>query len=463
MAASRFGVRELLEIFGAVDNAIKDSNRKDFASAVDHFLPQYSTHSGWYRELDQFLFPDDPHPDPDVTNALSKIVEYDTVTAKDGTDQRRLTQPQKARLLFILSTIARLNSVVPDGGLPKLTTEHKDLTIKALAAVGPSSFTRDTRLGIAKDRFDDFANGIPEHFTGRGDFQDLRQIALMGKMIGEQTAYAPICRAAIAKVDGFESVIVDTSFESKTVTLNNLKRVVNPYNWNANYPEFFLSMTNEGDAICPDGWRRVLETVRFFEGFELNTPLKYLPFVQDAGTARLDYDLDTSRFHSGDGRVRVDRGYINMTATEDPDEAGVRVHTRKVVHIEGISPFAQQRLVCITGYGTASSDFLLGRADPPPDASENFDYPIDEYEADRTPIDDTPISLGRHAVPTAVQVWADTLVDVSGQYADLAEKWWGGNLVAADIAAFGSRVGSRLAAAPLTFLDAVNRSRYRGK
>lgn len=461
MAANRYGVRELLEIFGAIDVAIEHSDRKDFTSAVDQFLPQYSKHAGWYAELDRFLFPHDPRPEPNVSEALSKIVAYDTITAKDESDRRRLTQPQKARLLYILSTIARLNSMVPDSTLPKLTTDHKDLTIEALAAVGPTTYDRNTRLDTAKARFDDFARGVPEHFTGRGEFHKLRKIALMGNMVGEQTALAPLCQAAITTVNGFDSVVVDTSFESPKVSLNNLKRVVNPYNWNENYPEFFLSMTNDGDVICPDGWRRVLETVQFFEGFELNTPLKYLPFVQDAGTARLEYDLDTSRFHAGDGRVRVDRGYINMIATEDPDKPGVRVRTRKVVHIEGISPFAQQRLVCITGYGTASSDFLLGRADPPPDSAEDFDFPVDDEQANKRPTDDTPVSLARHAVPTAVQVWADTLVDVSGQYADLAEKWWGGNLVASDIAEFGSRVGSRLAATPLTFLDAVNRSRYR--
>jgi hypothetical protein len=456
MTGSRNGVRELLEVYGAVDIAIKDSDRKEFGVAVDQFLPQYSTHAGWHEELDRFMFPDEPRRTPDVAEALAKIATF------DQTDDR-LAQPQKARLLFALATIARLNRLVPESPLPKLTTELKDPTIEALAAIGPGSFELAKRRDIASSCFEDFATAVPERFVARNTFTELRQLALGKEMIGAETASAPLCEAAITKVDGFDSVLVDTSFESPTITLNNLKKVVNPYNWNENYPEFFVSMTNDGEAFTSDGWRRVLESVQFFQGFGLQTPLKFLPSEHGPGVAMLDYDLDMSRFESGDGKVRVDRGYINMSSIGAPDEPGVRVQTRKVVHIEGISPFAQQRLVCITGYGTASSDFLLGRAENPAKTAEEFHFPTRKGPIDESLIDDTPISLPRHAVPTAVQIWTDAMVSVTGEYADLAEKWWGGSLSVSDIADFGSRVGGRMASTPLTFLDAMNRSRYRSR
>ena len=57
--------------------------------------------------------------------------------------------------------------------------------------------------------------------------------------------------------------------------------------------------------------------------------------------------------------MRVDRGFINMKVTNkagDPTLGGVLVTTRKVVHIQGISAFAQAKLVCIGGYRSDSEN-----------------------------------------------------------------------------------------------------------
>ena len=55
----------------------------------------------------------------------------------------------------------------------------------------------------------------------------------------------------------------------------------------------------------------------------------------------------------GDGRVLVDKGYINMECTStglNPYGPGVRVRTRKVAHVKGLSPYAQAKFLCICGY-----------------------------------------------------------------------------------------------------------------
>ena len=453
MSSSRQGVRHLLAVYGGISAAVRDFDRNDFGATVDEFLPGYSAHPDWYSEVDHFLHPTDPGGPPDTEQALIAL-------ATEAADDIRLPQPQKARLLLALAVIARVNRLQPDNPLPALCAdEHRDLTIEALAAAGPGSSSPGQCRDRARAFFDDeFARAVPESFVTRSAFDDVRAAALRAGAIGEQTATMPLCAAGVVNYRGFDAVVVDTEFSSDSVSLNNLKRVVNPYNWNENYPEFFLRMSHNGPTHSPDGWRRVLETVSFVEGFELTTPLKFNPTAGPT-TARLDYDLDISRFDTGDGRVRVDHGYINMTAIGDADDGGVRIRTRKVVHIEGISPYAQQRLVCICGYGTASSDFLLGRADPPYPTAEPFDYPdTDEAVGD---IDDTPATRPRHAVPTAVQIWTDTMMGVTGDYAELAGKWWDRGIDAADLTEFGGRVGSRLAAAPLTFLDAMYRSRHR--
>ena len=458
--SSRRGVRELLAVYGGGSAAATDTDRRDFGASVDAFLPGYSTHPGWYDEIERYFFPELPRRTPDVRAALTEL-------ADESNNDVRLAQPEKARLLLALAIITRLGRLDPQCALPKLATADSDLAIESLAAVGPGSLDPGQRRDNARAFYNEtFAPGVPERFVTKDAFDELRRTALTGGAIGGETAATPVCDAAVVTVGGVPAVVVDSAFTDDTVTLTNLKKIVNPYNWNENYPAFFARMDRCPEMICPDGWRRVLESVDFFDGVRIRTPLKYLPITENPGFAMLEYDLDMSNFDSGDRRVLVDRGYINMFASNpahDPDQPGVRVQTRKVVHIDGMSPFAQQRLVCITGYGTASSDFLLGPAGAPPADAEPFDFPPDQAAADRTDIDDHPVALHRHGVPAAVQTFNDTLMDLTAAYGDLAQKWWTTGVSASEVAEFGGRVGRRLAAAPLAYLDAMNRPRYHNR
>src|SRR5262249_32605229 len=153
---------------------------------------------------------------------------------------------------------------------------------------------------------------------------------------------------------GREAVCVDTDLRGPDkVSLNDLKAIIDPRNWHEDYPDFFLAM-RPLHPPRPDDWGRVLETVGFGAagfGRELVTDLKYYKSGPEEGSeARLEYDLDDPTPGAGDGQVLIDRGFINMSAVNgDPALGPVHVRTRKVVHIRGLSPFAQQRLVCITG------------------------------------------------------------------------------------------------------------------
>ena len=219
-------------------------------------------------------------------------------------------------------------------------------------------------------------NSLLEHvssnFTRPGDFDDVVRERAVAGIRDNRKLLAPLCQTAVVVVDGRGSVIVDTKFTSDSVSLDDLKSIVNPFNWNQDYAELFAAMQSQEPGLLPDGWCQVLETVRLLGEEELTTPLKFYAYQDPASPleAEMNYDLDMSNFDAGDGQVLVDRGFINMKSTVgDPTQGGVRVH-RKVVHIQGISAFAQARLVCIGGYGTASADFLLGAATKPP-ASRN--------------------------------------------------------------------------------------------
>jgi hypothetical protein len=452
----------LLAIFGALDQS-------SIGSAVDRFIPRASVNIGWYGELSRYLFGVTAPGTSDLGEALAHIVAAD----QQGL---RLPQPQKARLLFGFSTIAQLNQVVPPSVLPSLTDPGLiELAKHALAAAGPGSLDIDTRRGIVDEKFQPFLNQLSANFNSKNDFKALRSTVHRSEptrgVIGKDTSDIPLCATSIATVNGIECVVVDTIASSPDVSLVDLLKAVNPYNWRQNYPLFFLSMDQDDEVFRPDGWRRVLETVQLVEGFNLRTPLKYLPVVESpsAPEARLEYDLDESRMASGDGRVRVDRGYINMAAdnaTRSPNEAGVRVRTRKVVHIEGISPFAQERLVCIGGYGTANADFLFGRATPEADPPPEFEFPYavnevqaDEAQADAAPPGSVAPTQIRHAVPVATKLWTDAIQDVTTDYVNLAARWWDGALSMADIADFSKSVTGKLVNGPSEFMQAMNTPR----
>lgn len=467
-------MRDVLEVFGALDH-------ESFGPRVDKFLPGSSANTGWYSELEKFLYGDNAKTTPpDLYAALQRIADADEQASNEA-DGRRLNQVQKARLLFALGTVAHLNQFVPEASLPSLTNgDHIQTAKNALAAVGPGSFDLQQRREKADNDFDLFITNAKETFASKRDFPGFRKTqGVVNELIGKETSETALCDTSVISVRGIESVVVETVGRSDEVTLNNLKKIIHPLNWPQNSPDFFLSMAENG-AELPQGWHPVLEKVCLIPdlqipGFEMTTPLKYRTCDDpvNPSEAHVDYDFDESRFDSGDHKVRVDRGFINMLATSpggNPALPGVRVRTIKVVHIEGISPFLQERLVCVSGYGTFSSNFLFGPALNPPAAAVPFTGPAANERAPAAqPAAGAPAQPGGdsptptpHAVPGAVMMWTDTLQDLTTDYVGLAEKWCDGALNMTDIVDFSKRVGGKLASAPLEFLQAMNKPRYPG-
>jgi hypothetical protein len=130
-----------------------------------------------------------------------------------------------------------------------------------------------------------------------------------------------------------------------------------------------------------------------------------------------------------------------------------------VIHISGLSPYAQTRWVCLTGYGTASSEFLFGPAEHKPKEPQPFEY----YEHGQQPEDDPETSESgpsTHVVATAVNLWTDVVQDLAIDYFDMAEKWMAGRLRLSDVTDFSQRITGRLVSSPLEFLGTVNQPRH---
>jgi hypothetical protein len=448
-------LRDLLEVYGALDEASAKSGDPSVAAILDDFLPHASENTGWYREIENFFFGNNARRSPNLGGACARI----GAAAQRG---QGLTAPQKQRLFYGLTAAARIQQVAPTPMLsPVSKNDLKTALLPALAAVGPEEKPYASRVEKCESCFDDYLDHA--RFAHRSTYPGLRTMSADVEMVDPSVLEIPLCQTALVTVDGLKCAVIDTNLRSPNISLNKLKAIVNPFNWHKNYPAFFREMAPFADPTRSDRWRRVLETVGFGElgGFDITTALKFNPTVSEC-EARLDYDLDDPTPGPGDGQVLVDRGYINMWVTNEernPDKGGVRVRTRKVIHIDGLSPFAQERLVCLTGYGTASSEFLFGPAARPKPDAQPFDY----YKHGQLPYEEPEASdsgPSTHVVATAVNLWTDAVQDVVSDYFDVAEKWMAGGLRLSDVTDFSQKVTGRLVSSPLEFLERVNQPRY---
>ncbi|WP_319430817.1 hypothetical protein [Mycobacterium sp. RTGN5] len=465
--ASVNSVRDILEIFGALDRAVREADDPDVTAAADKLIPGLGTACPtWYAELESRYFGSEARKSPNLAEALQRIAEED---ANPDTD--RLTSAQKTRLLYGISAAQRLNAVAstPLPALDESDPKFDDALIGSLAAIAPK------RSPGLKDRRDNATEAREEllqsmrGFTRTKDFTSaVREKVEASPIRSGNPMGSPLCRTAAVVVDGLESAVIDTEFDSNDVSLEQLKSIVNPFNWAQDYSELFVRMEDQEPDILPDGWRRVLETVRLLGTTELTTPLKFYPYQASPLEATLDYDLDKPALDTGDGQVLVDRGFINIKVTNeagDPTQPGVHVTTRKVVHIQGISAYAQGKLVCVGGYGTASANFLLGAAAQPPVDPKPFDYPKNEDDADAAQANAPapPATAMTHFVPAAVGAWTECAQDLTNGYFDVAQKWLSGSLTLTDLADYTTRATSELASSPWKYLQAMTTPRSPGK
>jgi hypothetical protein len=295
------------------------------------------------------------------------------------------------------------------------------------------------------------------------------------KVLTTDAASVPLCLPSVITVDGIESVVIDAELSSTKVSLNALKAVVDPRNWKKDCPSFFCGMEYKG--LRTDGWRKVLEHVGFCDLDEsitprLHTMLKFYKSTVNGPLkheARLDYDLnDPVLIPPGDGKITVDRGFINMwSTTGNPAEKGVAVRTRKVAHIEGLRPYTMKRFVCIFGYGFAVAEMLFGSAldykggdtDFTPWEDSATETPEQGSQASQQQCEGT--SKEPHpdnsVASTAIAMAAKCVQDLSVKQFDLADKWLAGQLTVEDLTQYTAEVGARIASDPWKFIQAISK------
>src|SRR4051794_10256928 len=283
-------LRDLLEVYGALDAAAAQSGNPSVAATLDGFLPRASANTGWYREVENFFFREKAKQTPNLGEACARLGER-AEQADQQQDARGLTAPQKQRLFYGLSAAARIHQVAPTPMLASSDSELKAALVPALAAVGPEGKSYKERREHAEAHFDDnFFDGVRSRLTGRADYDRFRKVAASAEMVDSATLNVPMCKSAIVTVDGLRCAVIDTVLRSDDISLNNLQAIVNPFNWTRNYPDFFIRMAPSPVPFRNDRWRRVLETAGFsgLGGYEIPPALKYYPPLEK-GEARLDY------------------------------------------------------------------------------------------------------------------------------------------------------------------------------
>jgi hypothetical protein len=174
--------------------------------------------------------------------------------------------------------------------------------------------------------------------------------------------------------------------------------------------------------------------------------------------------------------VKVDRGFVNVLCTnpqKNGAKGGVLLRTRKVTHVEGLSPYAQAFWLCKLGYGWATVYTFFSPAAQNPSPKSMAGYTPwkappytkeDPNVPEPGPTDGTTgatQSTGKSASPTlevatkTAETLKETAEFLTEKHLEVTKKWLAGQLNFGDLAVIGGQVGAKLASEPWRWLHKV--------
>jgi hypothetical protein len=434
----------LMALYGALDPATSEFQSRAVAHAAARYLPIAARAPGWFGNLMDVFGGRTAEAIRNPERPLTDIVEGDD----------RLTVPELSRLVYVIGALCHTPR------FEELAFRRESMLGRALALAGPDY---DEETGGNVETGDTLLQLLYAEFEAARDFDRVVRKAVVQGLLSADVAAVPRCIPSTQWVDGYECVVIDTSFGRSDIYLQNLKNVVDPLNWHRNYPHAFCAMDRQNPDRLPNGWSRVLETVSLdcAGGWpRLVTPLKYYNSEPAADQATVQYDLDESGLPTkGDGRIKVDRGFIKMWATGNP---GVWVRTRKIVHIDGLWPAAQAMFVCPAGYASQAAEMIFGNAKNPPADTVTW-HPSPPSAGTTSSTTGTGATagpqkptIGGSLASTATQTWIDCVKDLADKNLQLSTKWWKNQLTVDDLVTYTQDVGAEIASAPWRFIQALN-------
>jgi hypothetical protein len=436
----------LMALYGALDPATAEFDSRAVADAAARYLPITARSPGWFNNIMDVFGSRTAEAIPDPESALADIVE-------PATPDDVLTVPELSRLVYVIGALCHTPR------FERMALQPESLLGRALALAGPD-YEGQTETAVATG--DSLLQLLFVELGSARDRDRVFRMAFAQGLLSRDVAEVPQCIPSTQTVDGYECVVIDTISRRSDIYLQNLKDVVDPLNWHRNYPHAFCRMDAQNPDKLPSDWSRVLETVSLdcLGGWpRMVTPLEYYKSDPAPDQAVLQYDLDKSGLATlGDGRVKVDRGFIKMWATGNP---GVRVRTRKIVHIDGLWPAAQAMFVCPSGYASMADEMIFGNAtNPPADTVPWQPSPASAATTSSTPTGPSngpqKPSSGGSVASTTAQTWIDCLKDLADKNLQLSAKWWKNQLTVDDLVTYTQDVGAEIASAPWRLIQALS-------
>jgi hypothetical protein len=510
-------LHSLLALYGAFDQSVVEANDPGWTARVAQFLPATTGENqrGWFSEVKRLV--DQLAPDvraaqfPGVEAALDDLTAVanvisafrDPLTPPSENDPPLLTTTDIAQLLYIfaagmmLAPDAPRTSVdftafldPPGGSVESIMGLAAEPLTTIYRAAGRFAGSR-TEESRGEQAFG-LMNLIPTEFTSHRSWPRFMSRALDQNLISVEVATAPIAlaginagashpekgshaAAAVAKLDGTYCAVLTTDCwqEAKGLTVDAVKKIVDPCNW-ARLSPFFCQM----DRLGPDarGASQVLEHVSTDKKiYQLKTALKNWREDFDGG-AVLNYELADTRVGTGDsGLVLVDSGYIRILDNKLPNGTvkGVRIKTSKMVAIQGTSVTATAMLMLSLGWAAASNAMLLDNAVNPPQGgdplvpwSTNPEKPGGSTvvgaggtpgQQPGSPPPQVPVGATGALVKEAARMWADCVQATTTDATKIMNKWYQRELTIQDIVEYTTALGGRLASEPWRYLDEMSK------
>lgn len=386
-------------LFGTIDEVLRDSEDLEIVATVEEFMPGFTGFGkrGWFGELAAFLAkpelaPRNPPSDtgprtadkmfPSLPKAVRELEvpsepepSGEPSSGEPGSDEQ--TPTDVLRMLYASTILCKLHDlVVARGGAPPPPglnfadsgdplTQLLDKRIAALPT-GSEAIPHMDPVLAEKDPI----GAIRQYLVNSknlAEFHSRIGVLATARVLDEAVADGkPLCTGGLRKINGQYCSVLTTDYKRTDLTVDDIKRVIEPHNWPKLCPSFFREINDQNPKEVR-GWTRVLEVVSGDPNlWELRTALRYWKGeTTPSGGFYINYDLDKTRTNDG-MLVQVDAGYLLITPLPpDSPKPGVRIRTSKQVRIRGMSSTASAVLACFMGWGDISSRMLTDRAKPP--------------------------------------------------------------------------------------------------
>jgi hypothetical protein len=488
----------LLAVYGAFDQVVMQNPDSEVRARIEQFLPGTTgpDQRGWYAEIQDFVRRHATDPAAAEFPTLDDAMDELTGSGGGFDASSQLMGPrERARLTYASAAMRNLvdSQMMPREGIPSLETFNTDRLNEALSQAGDGSLKSTSSAPMLRDDRTNRLMAMLPAFTGRDewnammaqaadeglvtmDIAAIPAISVLGESTGpvirmddalgeQQGKYQGKCTGEVIDCKGVLCALLTTEFERSAISIDKVKAIVDPLNWD-NCNKFFVDMQKLKPAA---GRSQVLEYVSTNKDlYVIKTALKY--WKQERGdSAVVNYDLSDNRNGTGDtGQVRVDSGYIILEPVNDGQ--GTRVLTSKMVAIDGLSPTAVAIYASVLGW-VAIGEMMMFDCALKGGAVKDGDDPLVPWqnspEADavsqtsKSPTTTTGSGAGGPGVPPVAGIlmaeasnrMADFVESTSKDAAVIADKWVKGDLTVKEVVDYTGKVGARLASEPWRLLD----------